>query len=284
MEASTRVGRPPPKNLQKCLALIKKLNNDCYTYEIRTFSFQKGAHTYRSYVVYRWVISLLCLAIFVTTLGDLAKPPGFKRGAIFYLKYFIYATNHMLTLLTIQTTLGAIIVTVSIYRKNGTPRVKDVRVRGIELFYWKLHGITVDAALVIAMGYWLIINNSRTFPLDGNNILSHAVSPVIAAVDWLITGLPHNLSDAWIGWMFMICYYLFSILYWVAGGTPRPNPLEKEPKKRYIYAGCTDYTSVAKPLGCFLALTSLFSTCRVALSVGDFFIRKYRPKLQADPS
>lgn len=188
-----RVDTKHPSVVRRIISHIKRFDHICYVHEIRTFSCQRSAQFYTGYVVYRWIISLICLAIFITTLGDLGKPPGFKRGVMFYVKYFIYLTNLMLTLLTVQTTLGAIIVSVafSVY-ENRNPRFTDVKAKGFNFLYWKLHGLSVNLALMVSLGYWLIMDGVRTAPHDANNILSHAVSTVVALADWLITGLPYK--------------------------------------------------------------------------------------------
>lgn len=104
--------------------------------------------------------------------------------------------------------------------------------------HWVLFLIGGEYAVVITALYWVFYHGSaqsqhNLYSLDSLNI--HMINGIFAAVDLWISGVPVRLCHAIYSIAFGCCYFLFTILYYVAGGT---NP-EGE---RFIYP-FLDYAS-----------------------------------------
>ncbi|BES95445.1 Hypothetical protein NTJ_08254 [Nesidiocoris tenuis] len=268
------------RRIQKIAEWIEQFDYTCYKYQTRTFACQGNLRFFRSFVIYRWIVMLLWLTTIVVTLCDLGKPPSqYSKDYHHYLKYFIFISNHALIIAFVQVSLGAFIATRSAVSHNVRHRpLAPDPVGGIELVYWKLHELSTSLAIAVSTAYWLMIHPQRKTPSDLNNYLTHLVNSIYCVADWLITGLPQNLSDAWIGWLYGIWYTIFTFVYWHFGGTARV-PLDESAPTREIYPGCTDWERVGVTLVCFFWLGCLYCMSHVVLCFLYLLLKKLQPPI-----
>ncbi|KAF6206807.1 hypothetical protein GE061_018043 [Apolygus lucorum] len=240
---------PPLEDLQSVERVIKKHGDySCRSHHFYSSTFQKRFQISKLYLAYRWIICFLYLLSCVLTTSD---PTHEHVSVYWYLKYLIYITNISLTLGFVQALMGAIIITkgVHIYGFRSNFPV-DENIDKHKMIYWKLHQCSILSAMSVSMTFWLVINPKRPQTVDMNNVVGHAINSFYALIDWLVTGLPYNFTDFWVYMVYTLAYFLFTFIYWHAGGTGRIHSGEMS-AGRIIFPKCTDWDRPEFALLCY---------------------------------
>merc|ERR1719419_1817664 len=131
-------------------------------------------------------------------------------------KMMIYLTNQGFFILTIHYVLYAFIV---IFRFMGyNPKVMPFLYK----LSWAFQNMSSTAALFITIVYWSVLHPMITYPTTTGllfSILLHMFNTITCLVDIFINARPINISHFYFASFFGMYYALFSIIYWVLGGT-----------------------------------------------------------------
>ena len=81
-----------------------------------------------------------------------------------------------------------------------------------------LRNCTAIAALVVSLLFWTVLfpEIKKTSWVD---VHCHAVNSVIVLIDLTVTHVPYYFKHGWMGLSYLVAYLLFSIVYWLSGGT-----------------------------------------------------------------
>jgi hypothetical protein len=174
------------------------------------FLYFRGSST-KSISTYRLVIaSYWSLWIAISILGSVGVPiPAPIFGDMdmdMDAKWLIFLTNWSMVLLgTYLWTAWA-----ASLRTDHSRRLLQV--------VWVLRNCTAVAALVVSILFWCVL-----FPAIGRTSLTdvhcHAVNSIIVIVDLTVTHVPYYFKHGWMPFAYLVTYLLFSIVYWLAGGT-----------------------------------------------------------------
>ena len=91
---------------------------------------------------------------------------------------------------------------------------------------WLLHIISSTGGLFVTVGYWTVLKGNEK--VDANNITKHLLNSVFMVIDMWLSRIPVRLIHCFYVFLYFIVYILFSVIYWLLGGT---NVEEKQ----YIY-------------------------------------------------
>ena len=190
------------------------------------------------FLMCRWITSMYVLIWLIQGIVDLGS------------KYFIYLTNWSFLLLTLYLFVAAISSTLKfiIHRSHGSwskphhehndqhVQSESQTIIGAEcttnvVWYqkvqWLLATVALDYALLVSILYWSFVHDED----DGAsavNVHVHAVNVIIAIYDIMSSGTVIRLLHVAYGLMFGAAYTVFTIVYYVAGGT-------NEDGERHIY-------------------------------------------------
>ena len=83
---------------------------------------------------------------------------------------------------------------------------------------WVLRNCTAIAALVVSLLFWTVLfpEIKKTSWVD---VHCHAVNSLIVLLDLTVTHVPYYFKHGWMGLSYLVAYLLFSIVYWLSGGT-----------------------------------------------------------------
>ena len=77
---------------------------------------------------------------------------------------------------------------------------------------------TAVAALCVSILFWTML-----FPAIGQtsmvDVHCHAVNSALVLVDLTVTHVPYYLKHGWMPFAYLLAYLVFSIVYWMSGGT-----------------------------------------------------------------
>lgn len=87
--------------------------------------------------------------------------------------------------------------------------------------YWGLHTTTLTISLVITIIYWIFLFPLyiETIPVNALSILAHAFNSILMVIDVIIVAFPVRILHIFLPILFTLCYLIFSIIYYFAGGT-----------------------------------------------------------------
>lgn len=86
-------------------------------------------------------------------------------------------------------------------------------------FLWFLYGISATAGVWITVGYWTILVGDD--PIDANNITKHALNTVFMVIDTWLSAVPIRLFHSLYPFLYLVIYLIFTVIYWLLGGTNR---------------------------------------------------------------
>lgn len=109
---------------------------------------------------------------------------------------------------------------------------------------WLLHTISSTGGLFVTVGYWTVLMGNDK--IDANNITKHLLNSVFMVIDTWLSRIPVRLIHCSYALLYFIVYILFSVIYWLLGGT---NVEEKQ----YIYKPL-DYSHFEPRIGGLLVL------------------------------
>lgn len=145
--------------------------------------------------------------------------------------YFVYATTLSCIALykdmknTAQTTPGNQVVEMEMGHLDGNDygavereeaREKDA-LRFHHKLLWFLYVISATAGVWITAGYWTVLVGDD--PIDANNITKHALNSVFMVFDTCLSAIPIRLFHSIYPFLYLVIYIVFSIIYWLLGGT-----------------------------------------------------------------
>ena len=225
----------------------------------------------------------------------------FYNMYLFGAKLFIYLTNWTFLILNIYfvyaTTLSCIALYKDVKKQNeAVPKAsgKDGPDEYIEIgtgddsnrtnarevdnlrlhhkIFWVIYVISATAGLWITAGYWTILFENDT--VDANNITKHALNSVFMVIDTSLSSIPIRLFHWVYALLYLVIYILFSVFYWLAGGTNNQG-------KPYIYSALNygDFpTTTAILIVVFLlvVLPILHLIYFGLTKLRDYFYKKYK--------
>ena len=185
-------------------------------------------------LVYRAVFAVYCLAIWLYEWSNL-------RGF-----YFIYLTHWTFILMIAYFTCASVLSACSLMKKRKSPPTADssnlkknpdtVSQRStnddkraqleqetdFELPFlhqgvWLLHSICANASLMITVGYWALLYRGQE--LDIANVSKHFLNAVFMLLDTSLSFVPVRVFHSVYVIGYVIVYFIFTFMYWVAKGT-----------------------------------------------------------------
>ncbi|XP_067621793.1 protein rolling stone isoform X2 [Eurosta solidaginis] len=170
------------------------------------------------FLLYRWIWACFFISVFTASLV-LQLSGG---------KLFIFLTNWGIILCLLTQLSGAVLATRWHFNLSGT---RSVVMEGRTLkeppptpllaqFYWLLHGTALSLALVITTVYWIFLHGKMNKPMryPGLSFVTHCLNSVFMLVDFWVVAFPVRLLHA-VYWMLLpIIYYVFTVVYYTAGG------------------------------------------------------------------
>ncbi|XP_068916637.1 protein rolling stone-like isoform X2 [Tenebrio molitor] len=176
------------------------------------------------YLVYRWAVAILFFVTLVISIIDLKHPNSSDKA-----KWLIYLTNWGYTICTLQALLGALILSVCVLapRLRSKPNLEASTLKAYKL-YWVTYVVATDIAFGITALYWSLIYDGSSMGFDAMNFFVHANNSVLMMIDLFVVAHPIRLLHCCYPIVFGICYAVFSVIYYAAGGISKEN-------KVYIY-------------------------------------------------
>lgn len=160
----------------------------------------------RIYYIYRWAILGFFLPTWLISVQS-------EDNA----KWLIYLTNWGYTLCTVQSILSVIMITSSLQKeKSGIE--EDYLTRKLYKIYWAVNEIATVVAFNITIIFWSLIYEDDKHS-GKMNLITHAFNSIIMFLDLCIVAHPVRLLHLYWSIVFGISYCLFSMVYYLAGGT-----------------------------------------------------------------
>ncbi|RZB39840.1 hypothetical protein BDFB_000206 [Asbolus verrucosus] len=178
------------------------------------------------YLVYRWVVAIIFFVTFVISIVDLKHPDA---PSSFRAKWLIYLTNWGYTTCTLQALLAALLVSAGVlapYLKN-MPNLQKSTLPFYK-FYWVTNVVATDIAFGVTALYWSLIYDEKSMNFDAMNFFVHANNSVLMMIDMFMVAHPIRLLHCCYPIVFGICYAVFSVIFYAAGGISREGQV-------YIY-------------------------------------------------
>ena len=82
---------------------------------------------------------------------------------------------------------------------------------------WALYNLAANNAVAVTAAYWSLLYGG--WKLDGLDITTHVLNTVFMVVETLASSVPVHLLHVTHSMLFMSLYILFSVIYWLKGGT-----------------------------------------------------------------
>jgi len=213
------------------------------------------------YCLYRTSIFIIFFVSWMVTLIKSESPAEKPRWPI-------YLTNWGFTLCMVQAMLVSIMLVVSVIAEKVTSK-KHWREKILKLYstYWVINIIATPVAFTISIIYWSLIYGAEGAPLTGLNVMVHAMNSILMFIDlWIISHPVHILHFIY-PLLLSLTYTIFTIIYFIAGGTTKTG-------SRYIYP-ILKWDQPGKTTGICLGVMVLM----IFLHILTFFIYKIRMKL-----
>lgn len=169
------------------------------------------------YLIYRWLVVIYFITTWLLSVL-LVK----TKTDDYQLKWLIYLTNWGYTTCTFQALLAAFMLTgyILAHRKQHYASFKDGSFICYRI-YWAFNTIATVLACVITIVYWSFIYNPEKNSLDVMNFLLHGMNSVMMLLDFWIVSHPTRIAHCIYPMMFVTVYAIFSVIYYLAGGTSR---------------------------------------------------------------
>ncbi|XP_008199214.1 protein rolling stone-like [Tribolium castaneum] len=169
------------------------------------------------YLVYRWIIALFFLVTSVLSLWDFKYHDA---DASFKPKWWIYVTNWGYTTCTLQSLIVAIILSICVLapRLRSNPNLQSSSLKFYKL-YWVLNVIATGTAFEITIMYWSLIYDEKVVDVNAMTFFVHANNSVLMMIDLFVVAHPIRLLHCCYPVVFGICYVVFTVIFYAAGGT-----------------------------------------------------------------
>ncbi|XP_063928199.1 protein rolling stone-like isoform X4 [Zophobas morio] len=171
------------------------------------------------YLVYRWAIAIIFFVTFVISIIDLKHPDA---SSSFRAKWLIYLTNWGYTMCTLQALLAAIMLSICVLAPylHSKPNLESSALK-LHKFYWVTNVVGTDIAFGVTSLYWSLIYDEKSMDLDAMNFFVHANNSILMMIDLFVVAHPIRLLHCCYPIVFGICYALFSVIFYAAGGISR---------------------------------------------------------------
>nr|XP_012226178.1 PREDICTED: protein rolling stone-like isoform X2 [Linepithema humile] len=184
------------------------------------------SHVASWYVTYRWIIFYVWAGFFVCSVGEFGSYNPLKQ----YEKWLIYLTNWDVVLGFTQASIGLYLVLKRWYLQKVTSfDACLLRLEFTERLYWFLYVVTTNMAIGVTVCYWVTVYDPKIHALDPLNIMMHVCNSVLMLIDLFVTSIPFRLRNFWWCLSIVMCYVIFSVIYYSAGGLDKHG-------NHYIYA------------------------------------------------
>lgn len=189
------------KNCSRCLE-----HDEPITFVLSQWQSQKEPSV--RYLAYRWIVAFFFFTTWVISIVDVTDAyPGCKT------KWLIYVTNWGYTTCTFQSLISAIILSVSVL----APNLQNSALKLYKL-YWVLYVIATDIAFVVTPLFWAVVYDPEITLLDPMDIFVHGLNFVVMILDLFVVAHPIRILHCCYTIIFVICYGVFSLIYYAAGG------------------------------------------------------------------
>ncbi|XP_044765497.1 protein rolling stone-like [Coccinella septempunctata] len=169
------------------------------------------------YLLYRWLVVIYFITTWLLSILIVKT-----KTDSYQLKWLIYLTHWGYTTCTFQALLAAFMLTscVLAHKKKPYKPSKDGAFTCYKL-YWAFNTIATVLACVITIVYWSFIYNPAKNPLDVMNFILHGMNTVLMLFDFWLVSHPTRIAHCIYPMMFVTVYAIFSVIYYLAGGTSR---------------------------------------------------------------
>lgn len=225
--------------------------------------WQSGARSFY-YLLFRWTWAFFFISVFIASLV-LQLSGG---------KFFIFLTNWGIIVCLLAQLSGAILATRWYYNLGNTrSAVMEGKIlkeppttSRLIKFYWLVHGASLALALVITTVYWIFLHGKMDKPMlyPVMSFITHCLNSVFMLVDFWLVAFPVRLLHI-IYWMLLpIFFYIFTVIYYLAGGTD-------EYGHHYVYP-ILDWTNPMRAVTTFAGVFVLYIIYGIAL----FLLSKFK--------
>ncbi|KXJ80229.1 hypothetical protein RP20_CCG026035 [Aedes albopictus] len=173
------------------------------------------------YLMYRLIVAILLLAVLACSALDIGRSEPMLEHH--YAKWWIYLTHWALIACALQAWLAAIIVTkgLMIDRNEFEWNIHVARESRLHAVYWVVYTIATVYSFIVTIVYWTFVYDPEVHRVDAVNLMVHVLNSVIMLIDLTIVGHPIRLNHAYWTTGIGVAYALFSVIYYLAGGTDR---------------------------------------------------------------
>ncbi|KXJ81868.1 hypothetical protein RP20_CCG017578 [Aedes albopictus] len=182
------------------------------------------------YLMYRLIVAILLLAVLACSALDIGRSEPMLEHH--YAKWWIYLTHWALIACALQAWLAAIIVTkgLMIDRNEFEWNIHVARESRLHAVYWVVYTIATVYSFIVTIVYWTFVYDPEVHRVDAVNLMVHVLNSVIMLIDLTIVGHPIRLNHAYWTTGIGVAYALFSVIYYLAGGTDSSqSPTNKPP-------------------------------------------------------
>jgi len=181
------------------------------------------------YLLYRGLVAATLLAGLVSSflqesIGFLARGETENYN---HLKYLVYLTNNGRVLAAVTSVLEAWLVARRWWRERRGKREEveevhcfdPVRLPASHRLLWVLANINCSISILISLVYWAALYDPTRHTLDFENFTGHLLISVFCLLDTLVGARPWRLLHAVHPILFGGVFGLFSVIFYLAGGT-----------------------------------------------------------------
>ncbi|XP_069675663.1 protein rolling stone-like [Periplaneta americana] len=174
------------------------------------------------YLAYRWLFAVFFLSVWIFSFISARRQNSPTEN--FLSKWPIYLTNWGYSLCTAQALLGAGLVTHRLVKERVTGFTEDhASMPVVYKVYWLLHTLAVVIAFGITGSYFVVDYDPAVHTLSSLNLLMHAFNSVLMVLDLLVVDHPFRLFHFCWSLLFIVVYFVFTVVYHFSGGTGKHN-------------------------------------------------------------
>ncbi|CAG9760451.1 unnamed protein product [Ceutorhynchus assimilis] len=202
------------------LQQFKALHQNPTTFIVSQWQHDKSAPNFK-YSIYRWSIFLI---FFVSWIFTYTKETTEGRP-----RWPIYLTNWGFTLCMLQSLLCTIMLSGSLIGHRYSLKSQlEQKVLKMYSVYWVLNTIATPLAFTISIIYWTLIYGAEGATFSAMNFIVHGLNSILMFVDLWIVCHPVQILHFIYPLLLAFAYTIFTIIFYVAGGTTKTG-------SRYIY-------------------------------------------------
>ncbi|XP_059470493.1 protein rolling stone-like [Neocloeon triangulifer] len=198
-----------------------KLNHQDATVFCKSQWFKDQTKASKLYMIYRWLIVIFVFfgGIFYDMINDITYKQCKLSQLHCKLIWPVYLTNWNTTLLFLQSTLAAFLVT----RHCICPKKSSNTMSAIHKAYWTLYNMSSGLAPIVTCMFWIFEYKPEIHDLDYVNLREHAVFTIIVLIDVLVCAHPMRLLHLYQVGALGLGYVTFSLIYFLFGGINRQD-------------------------------------------------------------